>query len=112
MPGPTRAHSRLPERFLLAGLALWSLVPLAVLFVSLGGGLAIGAGGRTFLGVDGPDVADQLQYMSWIRDAGDHVAFANQFDLGPDRHLFVHPMFALSGLAWKLGAGIPVSFLV
>ena len=112
MPGPTRAHSRLPERAVLAVLALWSLVPLAVLFVSVGDGLAIGSGGRTFLGVDGPDVADQLQYMSWLRDAGDHVAFANQFDLAADPHLFVHPMFALSGLVWKLGASVQLSFLL
>ena len=112
MPGATRAHSRLPERVVLAVLALWSLVPLAVLFVSVGDGLGIGSGGRTFLGVDGPDVADQLQYMSWLRDAGDHFAFANQFDLAADPHLFVHPLFALSGLVWKLGASVPLSFLL
>lgn len=96
---------------MLALLALWSVIPLAILFGHVGGGLGIGSGGRVFTGVDGPDIGDQLFYMAWIREAGDHVLVSNQFDLRPDPRLFLHPMFLLSGLAWKLGASLQLSFL-
>jgi hypothetical protein len=106
------SSDRGPERGVLALLALWSLVPLAILFVQVGGGLALGTGGRTFVGPDGPDVADQLQYIAWIREAGEHVLFSNRFDLASDPRLFLHPMFVLSGLAWKLGLSLPLTFLI
>ncbi|HVE68196.1 MAG TPA: hypothetical protein VNB64_06415 [Solirubrobacteraceae bacterium] len=111
MSAPPPASSSLSERAVLAALALWSLVPPAILFVSVGGGLDVGTGGRTFLGVDGPDVADQLQYIAWIRDAGENGTFANRFDLADDPYLFFHPMFFLSGVLWKLGVSLPLSFL-
>src|SRR5690242_5970703 len=98
-----------PEGAVLALLALWSVIPLAILFGHVGGGLGIGSGGRVFTGVDGPDIGDQLFYMAWIREAGDHVLVSNQFDLRPDPRLFLHPMFLLSGLAWKLGASLQLS---
>ena len=100
-----------PDGAVLALLAVWSVVPLAILFGHVGGGLGIGSNGRVFTGADGPDIADQLQYMAWIRDAGEHVLFSNQYDLKPDPHLFLNPMFLLSGLAWKLGASLQLSFL-
>jgi hypothetical protein len=90
----------------------WALLPAAILFVGVGDGLALGSGGRAFLGPDQINVPDQLQYLAWIRDAGDHVLFSNRFDLAPDPHLFLHPLWALSGLAWKLGASLQLSFLV
>lgn len=99
------------EGIVLVALAAWSLVPLALLFVSVGGGLRLGTGGRFFTGADGPDIIDQLQYMSWIRDAADHGLFSNRFQLGPHPDLFLHPLFVLSGFAWKLGASIQLSFL-
>ena len=66
-------RDRPPAEALPIGLfVLWSLVPLAILFGHVGGGVGIGAGGRVFTGADVLDVPDQLQYLAWARDAGDH----------------------------------------
>ena len=89
---------------MLAALALWSLVPLVVLLLD--------SGGRVFNGSDGLQVSDHLQYLSLIRDAGENILVSNRFDVVEDPHLFLHPMLALSGLAWKLGASIQLSYLL
>jgi hypothetical protein len=99
------------ERVVGVAFGLWALAPLAVLFVHTSGGLGLGSGGRFFTGVDRPDVPDQLQYLAWIRDSGEHLLLANQFDLRSDPHLFLHPVFALSGLAWRLGLSLQLSLL-
>ena len=114
--GWARAEDRRPRLGAEAGalvlLAVWSLVPLAILFGRVGDGVGLGTGGRVFTGVDGPGISDQLQYMAWIRDAGENVLFSNRFDLAADPHLFLHPMFVLSGLVWQLGAGVQLAFLL
>jgi hypothetical protein len=91
-----------PEAVLLAALGLWSLLPFAVL---------LGHGG-VFNGSTGPNVADHMQYMSFIRESGEHVLISNRFDVVPDRHLFFHPVDFVSGVAWRLGASIQVAFLL
>lgn len=93
------------EATVLALLAAWSLGPLVALLWE-----AIRDGG-TLTGADGPFAADQLQYLSWIREAGDHGLASNRFDVAPSDHVFAHPMFLLSGVAWKLGAGIQLAYL-
>ena len=90
---------------------LWALLPLALLFVHLSGGLSIGSQGRVFTGADVFDVPDQLQYLAWVRDAGEHVLVSNQFDLVPDPRLFLHPLFWLSGLAWRAGVSLQLAYL-
>jgi hypothetical protein len=40
-----------------------------------------------------------------------HGLISNQFDLRSDPHLFLHPVFALSALAWRLGLSLQVAFL-
>lgn len=91
-----------PELAVVAALALWTLVPMFTL---------LGHGG-VFNGVDSLDVPDLMQYMSFIRDSGQHVLIANQFDVVADPHLFLDPVFALSGLAWRLGASIQLALLL
>lgn len=83
-------------------LAAWTAVPL---FVLLGGH-------GVFNGAYGVDVPDAMQYMAFIRDAGQHLLISNQFDVVPARHLFLDPVFALSGLGWRLGASIQAAQLV
>lgn len=90
------------ELALLAALAFWMLTPLVVL---------VAAGGGDFNGTYGIQVDDQFQYMSFVREAGEHVLISNRFDVAPDPHVFLHPMFLASGLLWKLGASIQVAFL-
>lgn len=87
-------------------LAVWTLAPLAYLLIQAhrwGGSISTGPG---FF------AADQLQYLSWIRSASEHGLAANGFDLGGGGHVFLQPMFALSGLALRAGSPVAVSFLV
>ena len=98
------------ETGLLAALALWSLVPLGLVAIPELGGPSGAERGR-FTGTDGLQVADHLQYLAWVRDAGENLLFSNRFDTVSDPHLFLHPMFVLSGLAWKLGASLQVALL-
>lgn len=100
------------EAAVFVALALWALVPFAVFFLRLDGGLAVDTGRGVFYGSTGLVWVDQLQYMAWIREAGEHVLFSNRFDVKSDPRLFFHPMVAVSGLAWKLGASMPVAFLL
>ena len=89
----------------LVALVAWSVLPLAHLLLSAGEG-------DYFTGADGPFAADQLQYMAWIREAGEGFLIGNQFDLAPSADVFLHPMFVLSGLVWKLGASIQLAYLL
>ena len=77
--------------------------------------------GRTLTGGDGLYPVDQLQYLSWIRQASVHGLIANRFDMLQDTRVFLHPAFLISGVAHKLGIPIaganaliwkPVSILV
>lgn len=98
------------ERRLFLAFLLWTLVPLAVFMVGPGRIPSIWT--TPFVASDGMQVGDQLQYLAWIREAGQHVLFSNRFDTLDDPRLFFHPMFSLSGLAWKLGISLQVAYLL
>lgn len=98
-PRATRA-----ELSLLAAFALWSLVPLVLLFAGGDDGL--------FTGSDGLQTDDHLQYLSWVREASDDVLLSNRFDVVEDPRLFLHPMLALSGLLNALGVSVQLSYLL
>jgi hypothetical protein len=108
---PRLSRGLAPEAWPVALFVLWALLPLAILFVHVAGSAEIGSGGRVFNGADQLDVVDQLQYLAWVRDAGQHVLISNQFDLAPSAHVYLHPMFALSGLAWRAGASLQLAYL-
>jgi hypothetical protein len=97
----TRLRALAPwEAALLAVVLAWSLAPVVWLLVeSL-------RHGYTLTGADGPIPGDQLQYLAWVRDAGEHGLAANLFELRPGDHVFAHPMFTPAGLA--SGIGVPV----
>ena len=107
---PPLASASRAEWFLLGGLAAWTVAPLVLLFVGLPGLEAASSGRGTFTGSAGLVINDHAQYISWIREAGDHLLFSNRFDVLPDPNLFLHPMWALSGLLWKLGASLQLAF--
>ncbi len=89
---------------LLALVLVWAFAPVVVLLVqSL-------RHGYTLTGADGPIPSDQLQYLAWVRDAGEHGLAANLFDLRPSGHVFLHPMFTPSGLANRVGLPIPLAY--
>lgn len=85
---------------------VWALAPIAFLVVKANAlHASISAGPGIF-------VADQLQYLSWIRSASDHLLAANGFELGSGGHVLLHPMFVLSGLAVRAGLNLPLSMLI
>jgi hypothetical protein len=97
-----RDHRPKLEAAVLSGVVLWALLPLAVLL----------GGHGVFNGGYGIDVADLMQYMGFIRQAGEHLLIANPFDVAPNLHVFFQPTFELSGLAWWLGASIQLALLL
>ena len=64
----------------------------------------------TMTGAESGVVADQLQYFSWIRVAGEDLVIRNVWDIDPEgTSYFVHPGFLVSGLIHQLGLSIPLS---
>ena len=63
-------------------------------------------------GADGIIGGDQLQYMSWIRDAGSHGLASNLFEPNPTAHVFAEPMFTLSAALWALGVPLALAYLL
>jgi hypothetical protein len=87
----------------LAALAALSVLVLAALLTK----------GRAITGADGLLAADQLQYFTWIRQAGEHWLAGNEYDMAPDERVFLHPGFLLSGLVHEwLGLSVPLSYLL
>lgn len=97
--------SERPDRFDLA--ALVALAALSLAFI-----VWIFVRGGVFAGWEGFVVADQGQYLVWIREAGEHVLIANRFDMRPDDHVFLHPTLLLSGGLSRLGVSEPLAYLL
>jgi hypothetical protein len=98
-----RARLTRPELAALAALAGLSLLVLAALLTK----------GRALTGADGLLASDQLQYFTWIRQAGEHVLIGNEYDLMPDQRVFLHPGFLISGALHELtGISVPLSYLL
>jgi hypothetical protein len=56
------------------------------------------ADGLRLTGADGIIGADQLQYLSWVRDSASHGLASDLYELAPNPHVFLQPMFGLSAL--------------
>jgi hypothetical protein len=94
------------ELAILALLTVAAFVPLAVLLVRTA------VEGLTWTGSDGRNPADQLQYLAWVRDSGEHGLASNRFGFLGGGHVFLHPMFFLSGVLWKLGVDPRLALVV
>src|SRR3954454_11804892 len=90
------------QRASLAALVVGSLVPFVLLL----------GGGDVFNGSDGIQVQDHMQYLSFIRESGEHLLISNRFDVAHDPRVFLHPVEAISGVAWRLGASLQLAFLM
>jgi hypothetical protein len=103
------ARARRPD-----GVEAAALVALAALSVAVLGGLFVKVWlrGGVVTGADGFLVADPMQYLDWARQAGEHVLIGNRHDLAPGTRDFLHPGLLVSGLAWRLGAGPAVAYLI
>jgi hypothetical protein len=54
---------------------------------------------------------DQLRYLAWIRQAGLHLLIADPYRVGRP-HVYLHPLFALSGLLWRAGISVQAAYLL
>jgi hypothetical protein len=97
------------DRVEAGALAALSALALAALCGLL---LKVWVRGGVVTGADGFFVADPLQYLDWSRQAGEHGLIGNLHDLAPGDRAFLHPGLLLSGLAWRLGAGPAVAYLL
>jgi hypothetical protein len=91
---------------ILAILALWAFAPLMVevIYVLRNGG--------ALTGVNGTDYFDQFQYLAWIHDAGNHLLASNLWVIGHTPHDYLHPMYVISALLWRLGLSIQLAYLM
>ncbi len=104
---PRGPRLRLPhlDRFEAAALAALAGLSLVIL-------AALATKGRPLSGADGLLAADQLQYLTWIRESSEHVLIGNRFDLAPGDRTFLHPGFLLSGVLVALGMSVPLAYLL
>ena len=105
--GDLRAQtSNLGPAVIFALLAIWAFAPLVSLVVY------VGQHGGVLTGANGIDAFDQMAYLAWIRDEGGHLLASNLWVLGPTPHDYVHPMYVVSGLLWRIGLGVQLSYLI
>ena len=90
------------------GVALGALAiaPLAGLL------LRVWTQGGYLAGGDGFLVLDQLQYVNWLRQAGEHGLIGNLYDLAPGPRSFLHPGLLISGALNALGLGAIAAYLI
>jgi hypothetical protein len=100
------------EIIVLAVMALWAAFPIALLLAYASHFHASFTGADGLIGADGVLGADQLQYLAWIRDAGSHILASNLFSLSPSGHVYLEPLFTVSGLLWHLGLSLQLSYLI
>lgn len=91
---------------MLACLMALAFAPLAGLL------LRVWTQGGVITGGDGFLVADPLQYLTWLREAGQHGAIANLYDLADGPNSFVHPGVLISGLLHQAGLGVVAAYMV
>lgn len=99
-----RSLDRFDAGVLVALFAL-GIAPLAGLL------LRVWTKGGLVTGADGFLVADPMQYLTWLREASEHLAVANLYDLAGGPRSFVHPGVLVSGLLHKAGLGVAAAYL-
>jgi hypothetical protein len=93
----------------------WAVLALLAAFaVAPAVGLLLHAQGHGLVwsGADSSFPADEYQYLSWVRQYSDHLLAANLLDVAPSSHVFLHPMFLVSGIGVRLGLGAELAYLL
>jgi hypothetical protein len=67
---------------------------------------------RTWTGTDGEFLADQMQYLAWVRDSSHHFLVSDLFVLRGTPHDYFQPIVVISGALTALGVPPWVSLLV
>jgi hypothetical protein len=100
------------ELLLLVALAAWGLFPVLLLVLRAAELHARFTGADGLIGADGVLGADQLQYLAWARDAAGHGLASDLFSLSPSGHVYLEPLFTITGALFKLGLSLPLAYLV
>ncbi|MDQ6729754.1 MAG: hypothetical protein M3022_05535 [Actinomycetota bacterium] len=107
-----RARASGAEIAVLALLTGWAMFPLVLLLLRAAQLHAIFTGADGLIGADGVLGADQLQYLAWARDAGSHVLASDLFTFAPSGHVYLEPLFLVSGLLGRLGLSLSLAYLL
>lgn len=99
-------RARITDTPALVLLVLWSVLLLTVVLIRAR------THGYYFDGADSRSARDQLQYLAWVRESGLHGLVSDRFDTAPSGHVFLHPMFLLSGSLWRLGLSLQLAYLL
>lgn len=83
---------------------VWGLLPVVLMVIHAA------QSHLTLTGADGPIGADQLQYLAWVRDGGEHGLASNLYELVPNPHVFLQPMFAISSVLWRIGLPMALAY--
>jgi MFS family permease len=67
---------------------------------------------RTWTGTDGEFLADQMQYLAWVRDSSHHFLVSDLFVLRGTPHDYFQPIVVVSGALTALGVPPWISLLV
>ncbi|MFZ0040911.1 MAG: hypothetical protein WAK93_06380 [Solirubrobacteraceae bacterium] len=100
------------EVLLLVALAAWGFFPLALQLIHAADLHARYTGADGLIGADGVLGADQLQYLAWARDASAHGLASDLFNLAPSAHVYLEPLFAITGGLYRLGVPLATAYLV
>ena len=97
------------DRFELAVLAVLVVVSLWILALDL---WQVVVHHRTWTGTDGEFLADQMQYLAWIRDSSHHFLVSDLFVLRSTPHEYFQPIVVVSAALAALGVTPWVALLV
>jgi hypothetical protein len=107
-----RSRASGAELALLAALTAWAAFPLVLALVHAAHTHTIFTGADGLIGADGVLGADQLQYLAWARDAGAHGLASDLFTLAPSGHVYLEPLFTITGALWHAGLSLPIAYLL
>jgi hypothetical protein len=97
------------DRFEWAVLAVLGAVSLWILALDL---WQVVVHHRTWTGTDGEFLADQFQYLAWIRDSSHHFLVSDLFVLRSTPHDYFQPIVILSAALTALGVAPQVALLL
>ncbi|MFZ0041530.1 MAG: hypothetical protein WAK93_09500 [Solirubrobacteraceae bacterium] len=108
IPVAARRRSGL-DGYEIALLALFGALSLWVVAIDVWSAIEHG---RVWTGTDGFFIVDQMQYLSWIQSASQHLLISNMFVLRPTPSDYFQPAIAISGAITALGVAPWLSLLL
>ena len=97
------------DRFELSVLGAFAAVSVFVLAIDL---WRVAFNGAVWTGTDGVYIVDQMQYLSWIKSASQHVLTSNLFVVQPTAADYFQPAITISAGLTALGVAPWVSVLL